>query len=227
MFERPHHRRVAKLLDALDGALLETHRCFFGGGTAMVLRHGEYRESFDVDLLVSDLAGYRELRRLVTGSGGIGALARHQLHQLRAVRADQYGVRTLIEIDGDALKFEIIHEGRIELDTPQHEDRVCGVATLSAVDMAATKLLANADRWADRAVHSRDIIDLAMMGPPRDVLAAAMTKAGVPYGDSVRECLDKAIDYLRDNPHRLDECLAALNMRTPKAVLWQRIKALR
>lgn len=40
MFERPHHQRIA-------------------------LRHGEYRESVDIDFLVSDAAGYRELRQLV------------------------------------------------------------------------------------------------------------------------------------------------------------------
>ena len=38
-----------------------------------------------------------------------------------------------------------------------------GVATLSRTDMFAEKLLANADRWNEKSVASRDIIDLAMM----------------------------------------------------------------
>ena len=216
------------MLDALDGELLEMHHCLFGGGTAIVLRHGEYRESVDIDFLVSDIDGYRELRQRATGSQGIGALARDDLNQLREVRADQYGIRTLIDIDGEPIKFEIIHEGRIVLDAAGREDRVRAVATLSALDMATTKLLANADRWADRAVHSRDIIDLAMMAPPRRLLQEAIDKASVPYGKSVQECLDRAIDYLRENPHRLDECQEALKMQgTTKAVLWQRIKSLR
>lgn len=56
----------------------------------------------------------------------------------------------------------------------------------------------------------------------------AIVKASVPYGDSVRESLNRAIDYLQANPHRLHECQQALKMKgTPKAVLWQRIKKLR
>ncbi|MBM3349738.1 MAG: nucleotidyl transferase AbiEii/AbiGii toxin family protein, partial [Betaproteobacteria bacterium] len=31
------------------------HQCFFGGGTAITLRHGEYRESVDIDFLISDV----------------------------------------------------------------------------------------------------------------------------------------------------------------------------
>ena len=50
MFERPHHRRVAEALSALDADLLDEARCFFGGGTAIVLALGEYRESVDIDL---------------------------------------------------------------------------------------------------------------------------------------------------------------------------------
>jgi hypothetical protein len=33
------------VLQSLNAELLRTHRCYFGGGTAIVLRHGEYRES--------------------------------------------------------------------------------------------------------------------------------------------------------------------------------------
>lgn len=225
MFERPHHRRIAKLLGALDGALLREHHCWFGGGTAIALSHNEYRESVDVDFLVSDLAGYRELRRLATSGDGINALARRELHILREVRADQYGIRTLIEIDGEAIKFEIIHEGRISLDDPGYEDQVCEVAALTAVDMAATKLLANADRGADRGVYSRDIIDLAMMELSPELFHAGVAKASEAYGDSILQSLNAAIEFLRDNPHRLDECQRALSMSgVPKAVLWQRIK---
>lgn len=62
MFERPHHRRIAQILLALDAQHLRDRHCLFGGGTAMALRYGEYRESVDIDFLVSDVASYRELR---------------------------------------------------------------------------------------------------------------------------------------------------------------------
>ena len=49
MFERPHHKRIAHVLASLDANLLARSHCLFGGGTAMALRHGEYRESVDID----------------------------------------------------------------------------------------------------------------------------------------------------------------------------------
>lgn len=45
MYKRAHHQHVFKLLQALDGALLEQTECYFGGGTAIVLSLDEYRES--------------------------------------------------------------------------------------------------------------------------------------------------------------------------------------
>ena len=77
VFERPHHQRIASVLQGLDGELLRTHACSFGGGTAIALRYGEFRESVDIDFLVSDLAHYRQLRLLATGPRGFAALARH------------------------------------------------------------------------------------------------------------------------------------------------------
>ena len=67
VFERPHHQRIASVLQGLDGELLRTHACSFGGGTAIALRYGEFRESVDIDFLMSDLAHYRQLRLLATG----------------------------------------------------------------------------------------------------------------------------------------------------------------
>ncbi len=58
MFERPLHQRIAQVLSSLDGSLLKKHGCLFGGGTVIALRFGEYRESVDIDFLVSDLNGY-------------------------------------------------------------------------------------------------------------------------------------------------------------------------
>ena len=93
--------------------------------------------------------------------------------------------------------------------------------------MAATKLLANSDRWGDDAVMSRDLIDLAMMEPDPELLRGAMAKAAAAYGKSIAADLDKAIEALRTRPHRLDRCMEALQMTTvPKALLTSRITAL-
>lgn len=96
MFERAHHRRIATVLGALDAGLLADSACLFGGGTAIAMRYGEYRESVDIDFLISDKDGYRRLRQLLTGAAGIQAIASagKTLTQVRETRADQYGIRT-------------------------------------------------------------------------------------------------------------------------------------
>jgi hypothetical protein len=229
LFERPHHRRIATVLQALDADALAANACLFGGGTAMALRYGEYRESVDIDFLVSRVEGYRHLRQRLTGPDGMRAITGpgHTLTQAREVRADQYGIRTMLRVDGVDIKFEIVLEGRIGLETPGTDDRQCGVATLTPLDMATSKLLANSDRWRDDAVMSRDLIDLAMMAPPRALMKRALAKAGEAYGDSVAADLAAAVEDLRVRPHRLDQCMRAMAMNTvSKAALWARIRAL-
>jgi hypothetical protein len=228
MFERLHHQRIATVLEALDGPLLARHGCLFGGGTAIALRCGEFRESVDIDFLVSNAEGYRELRQLLTGPGGVSAITRTPLAftQLRELRADQYGLRTVLDVSGTPIKFEVVREARIAFDKSTPDDTICGLATLTPLDMATSKLLANADRWADDGVFSRDLIDLAMLAPPLALFRQAVAKAEVAYGRSIRESLAKAIEQLRTRQGRLDRCMAAMQMNLPKAVLWQRIRVI-
>lgn len=228
LFEREHHRRVARVLQALDAPWLATQGCLFGGGTAMALRYGEYRESVDVDFLVSSREGYRTLRQRLTGPAGVNAVTRPgwTLSQARELRADQYGLRTQLLVEGVQVKFEIVLEARITLEPPGADDQVCGVATLTPLDMAASKLLANSDRWRDDAVFSRDLIDLAMMAAPRRLLRQAIEKAGAAYGASIESDLARAIQDLRDRPQRLEQCMKAMQVTTARALLWQRIRAL-
>ncbi len=229
MFERPHHRRIATVLQALDADVLLASGCLFGGGTAMALRFGEYRESVDIDFLVSRVDGYRQLRQHLMGPEGLRAITRpgHVLTPSREIRADQYGMRTLLQAEGADIKLEIVLEGRIELEAPGPDDHLCGVATLTPLDMVTSKLLANADRWRDDAVLCRDLIDLAMLAPPKKLLRRAIDKARAAYGDDVLADLAKAIENLRERPHWLDICMKAMAMTTvSKAALWSRIRAL-
>lgn len=229
MFERPHHRRIASVLQALDADVLLANACLFGGGTAMALRFGEYRESVDIDFLVSRVDGYRQLRQRLTGPEGLRAITRpgHVLNPSREMRTDQYGMRTLLQVEGADIKLEVVLEARIELEAPGPEDRLCGVATLTPLDMVTSKLLANSDRWRDDAVLSRDLIDLAMMAPPKKLLQRAIDKARAAYGDNVAADLAKAVENLRERPHRLDHCMKAMAMTTvSKAALWSRIRTL-
>jgi hypothetical protein len=229
LFEREHHRAVALVLQALRPDVLAQCNCWFGGGTAMALRYGEYRESIDVDFLVSDRSGYRELRQMLGGTAGLGPIVREgmTLPLAREVRTDQYGIRTQVKSGSAAVKFEIVLEGRIALDQPGNDDQVCGIRTLTPLDLATETLLANADRWPDDAVHSRDLIDLAMQDAPRALLLRACGKAEQAYGASVRDALAKAIEALRSRPGRLQECMNALAMTTvSRAALWQKMRRL-
>ena len=230
MFERPHHQRIAQVLRALNAPLLRENHCLFGGGTAIALRYGEYRESVDIDFLVSDLASYRNLRQLLTNPGGIAGIVDENatpLEQIKEVRADQYGIRTALRVADQPIKFEIVLEGRIQLAAPTVKDEVCGVATLSPLDMATSKLLANSDRWGDDGVFNRDVIDLAMMKPSLALLRQALLKAHGAYGDAIRQDLDKALLRLQTRQGWLERCMQAMAMVEPKAVVWQRLRALR
>ena len=230
MFERSHHQRIAHVLSALDVSVLAQNACWFGGGTCIALKFGEYRESVDIDFLVSDPAGYRELRQLLTGPDGLAPITREgamPLELLREVRADQYGIRTQVRMDGHAIKFEIVREARILFQEPVPQEQICGVNTLTLLDLAASKMLANSDRQADDGVFSRDIIDLAMMNLKLPQLRRAFEKATEAYGTTIARDLEKAIDRMQNRQGWLDRCMQVMAMDMPKAVLWQKIRSLR
>ena len=228
MFKREHHNSIALILQSLNTELLNTNACLFGGGTAIVLAREEYRESTDIDFLVSDRKGYQNLRSLLKEKGIIG-ISRPGVHlsSLSDIRADQYGIRTMLQVGSAEIKFEIVFEARISLISPNSENQICGVATLTEIDMAATKLLANSDRWPDDSVHSRDLIDLAMLNLDQNRLQQSLYKAKKAYGESVERDLNKAIDSLAQRKGRLEVCMDSLKMNeVPKAQLWQKIRNL-
>lgn len=230
MFERPHHQRIATILSTLNGDLLKEHGCLFGGGTVIALSFGEYRESVNIDFLLSDVTHYRSLRQLLTGTGGVNSISlpgQPPLVQLRDIRADQYGIRTMLLVADQPIKFEIILEGRIELAAPKAKDIVCGIYTLTGLDMVTSKLLANSDRWADDGAFSRDLIDLAMMQPRLTLLRQAISKAEGAYGRAIRIDLEKAVHQLQQRQGWIERCMQAMAMTLPKALVWQRVHNLR
>lgn len=225
MYSRPHHLRIQRILESLNADLLLRNQCLFGGGTAIALTHGEYRESVDVDLIVSSKAGYRELRGLVN-SAGIESLMNRPLPLRREARIDQYGIRCAFDIDGMAIKFEIVLEGRVELQDPLPEDRVNGVWALTMRDKVATKLMANSDRWADDSVWSRDIIDLAVLADGKVADPAGVAAAVQAYGSSVLVDFEKARNNLLGREGRLHTCMARLQMTMPEDTLRGLIQSL-
>jgi len=223
-FTRHRHRLVWQILDSLNPALLASTRCFFGGGTRIVLELDEYRESLDVDFLCSDRAGYRTLRSMIT-QRSFGDLFRRDVELMREIRADMYGIRTYLSVEGEALKFEIIAEGRIEL---------CGldaapfpVPPLDRTSCFAEKLLANTDRGRDDSTRSRDLIDLAFMSAAwsREDLRLGFEKAIEAYGDAVHRELAATLTRFEDKGHR-QRCVADLSVSDPRK-LTRGLKTLR
>ena len=227
MFERARHRRIARLLECLNAELLRANHCWFGGGTAIALRCNEFRESADVDFLVSELQGYRDLRQRMRGARDLAPLLRAGAPQFvleREARVDQYGIRAFVVVNTEPVKFEIVNEGRIVLDTPARRDVLCGIATLSLTDLAASKLLANSDRWADESIFARDAIDLAMLDLPPRRLATALDKAMAAYGTAVVDDMHAALHQLRERPAWLQHCMRALSIHMPAAAMQENLR---
>lgn len=209
MFDRPPHQRIAQFLALLNAEFLAQSGCYFSGGTAIALSLNEYRESVDVDFLCGSMDGYRALRNTITNAS-LGNILSGPVELARDVRADRYGIRTFVRIDGTPIKFEIVSEGRIAISGSM--DPVFGVPTLSRLDMYAEKLLANADRCGDLSVASRDAIDLAMLIEHWGVIPEeAWKKARRVYGQSVDTYYNKAIELVSD-PGYLVSCLQKMRM---------------
>lgn len=217
-FVRPRHRAVIRALKALDGRFLERAQCYFGGGTRIVLALGEYRESADVDLLCSSREGYRALRSMVSGRS-LGRIASARVGLVREVLADRYGIRTVLDIGGEPLKFEIILEGRIDLSGGRENG--IPVPALDARSCFAEKFLANADRWNDESVLGRDIIDLSFMVARwgREPLHEGLALASAAYGRAARSSAHRAATKLLERPAWRRRCVAALGVSDTRTLV--------
>jgi len=228
VFRRQHHQRIELVLGGLDHEMLRDNNCYFGGGTAIALTRGEFRESKDLDFLVSDLDCYQGLRDRVRTAGPSSLFA-----DTRGIGlppkfiGDQYGLRGWVEVVGSKIKLEIISEGRISFQEPGKDNQIASVAMLTQTDLVAEKLLANSDRFLDTATFSRDLIDLAFMEIESVRTSPAFAKASVAYGDAIVRDLDSAIERFLGDLGWVDRCLAALDISAPRAIVTSLVERLR
>lgn len=210
-FSRPRHDAVDKVLARLNADFLDRAKCFFGGGTRIVLELNEYRESADIDFLCSDRQGYRELRSTIRHNS-LGELASAPLELLREVRADQYGLRTVLQVDHEPIKFEIINEARIDL-AGVLIDRL-HVPCLDRTCCFAEKVLANDDRWLDESAASRDVIDVAYMIDAWGMQAfiEGTHRARDAYGKRTDASLRASAQQLLDKKPYFRKCVASLGI---------------
>jgi len=189
-----------------------------------VLALNEYRKWVDIDFLCAFQEGYRELRNTIHDTS-LGAIFSRPVQLARKVRADRYGINTFPRIDGVPVKFEIVIEGRIQIEGGMNT--ATDVPTLKRTDMYAEKLPANTDRYRGKAVASGDIIDLVMMiGHWGAVPQAAWDKVHQAYGSSSDRAFQVAIEMVSDRAY-LAQCLAKMHMalelvdQIPAVLAWR------
>lgn len=216
MFQQQLRQQILKILGSLRTDFFRDCQIYFGGGTLLALKYGEYRLSKDIDFLCSSQQGYRQLRQAIF-SDGYAALFQDQqgLDFPREIQANRYGVRFPVDIGGQTIRVEIVSEGRIELGEAEQLDW-CPVLSLNGVDIVAEKLLANSDRWNDTSVLSRDLIDLAMLRFQGELPAAAFEKAEAAY--PVVEPLRRTISWFEERPDYQARCFEALQIRDVAAI---------
>lgn len=222
MFEREAHGVVLEILGLLRADVLQSCRFLFGGGTRIVLELGEYRESRDIDFLCSDPKGYADLRFEASRRGFSALFTAEGLERLqfpREMRIDQYGIRFTAALGETALRVELIREARIDLD-PGERPAWSPVDCLTVSDCYAEKLLANSDRWADRQVFSRDLLDLAALrascGP---IPKAAWRKVEAAYKSAAADDFRKALALFDGDPTYRRRCFEGLDVRDSAELL--------
>jgi Nucleotidyl transferase AbiEii toxin, Type IV TA system len=179
-FEIGHHQLIYQVLESLNCDFLSECRAYFGGGTLISLDLGEYRTSNDIDFICALGSDYRKLRNAISDRNPRILLKDNSDLEIERFTADQYGIRMAIVIDRIPIKTEIIAEARFDLDSPR-QPSWSPVECLSISDCFTSKLLANADRYADPSVYSRDLIDLAFLRNELPIPPLAIEKAEAAY----------------------------------------------
>jgi hypothetical protein len=213
-FRLKYHHKILTILESLDPEVLSRGSAYFGGGTLLSLDFGEYRWSQDIDF-ISPVAssGYRHLRTVVF-EGGYKALFR-DLSKIQIGRGttDQYGIRMLVIVDNIPIKTEIIAEGRFQVSDPRYPSW-SPVACLSIIDCFTSKLLANADRYPDDSVESRDLIDLAVLRLQSELPSESIRKAEKAY--EVMRPLKAAVERFQQREAYRERCFASLQVDKPQ-----------
>lgn len=216
-FRRPLHARIARILGRMDAKFLEAIACYFGGGTQLSLVYGEYRQSRDIDFIVSSREGIRAIRETVN-SRSLGKLFKDPVTLVRDVITDRDAVRTFIveEPAAQPIKFEIIYEGRIDVEGVA--DRTLLVPTLTPRCAVAEKFLANTDRGLDKTTYARDAIDLAFIALELDekTFAQGYQRAVGAYGASVPQQFNAVLKRLEIDAAYRSECIAELMIEDPR-----------
>lgn len=191
-----HHQLIRTALDNFDHDFFRENRIIFGGGTRIALELNEYRESIDIDFLCPDKQSFRAVR-LETSEKSLGKLVKEDFYYPREIRADRDAVRCFIEISDIPIKLEFVSfaDYNLQID-PNNPFKV---PALSRSSCYLTKLLANADRYANPPY--KDIFDiLAMFSHWGKIPDDAWDEADTHYGKAlVFRNLKKSCEHISNN----------------------------
>jgi len=211
-FKLDHHKKILTILESFDADVLRESTTYFGDGTLLALDFGEYRLSKDVDFICPiSTSGYKQLRTIIFNHGYQALLRDQNRVQVGRGNNNQYGIRMVINVDGEPIKTEIIAEARFELDPPRYPTW-SPVACLSLSDCFTAKLLANSDQFMDDSVEARDLIDLAVLRLQSPIRPEAIRKAENAY--EVMRPLESAIQRFQQRETHRERCFSGLQIDT-------------
>lgn len=178
---RTHHTVIMQALDQFNADYLQQHGILFGGGTRIALELDEYRESIDLDFFCPHKDAFRAVR-LQVKENSLGQLVKQDFSYPRGIRADRDAVRCFICIHNTTIKLEFISFADYDLQPDQAS--IFPVPYIDRHTCFFTKLLANADRYADPPF--KDIFDLLVMTDYwGEIPQTALLAADKHYGQKV------------------------------------------
>jgi hypothetical protein len=204
------HNQILTILECLNSEILKNGSAYFGGGTVLALDFEEYRSSVDIDFIASvNNGGYKYLRTVIFDNGCEGLFSNLSNIKLGRTTTDQYGIRMVVYVEDIPIKTEIIAENRFQLDTPRYPNW-SPVPCLSLNDCFTSKLLSNSDRYIDKSVKSRDLIDLAVLRLQSPIPESAIDKAENAY--EVIRPLKRAIALFQEKSEYRQSCFEELQI---------------
>lgn len=217
MFKLDHHNNVITILNSIRSDFFNDISAYFGGGTLLTLLYGEYRLSKDIDFICPVGDGYRMLRSEIYDKN-YNAIFKDftKITLPREIKADQYGIRFAVKVADTPIKFEIIAEARISFQTADFHTW-SDIPCLNFEDSCTEKLLSNSDRWADRSVESKDLIDLSILRLQSEIPEASFRKAEAAY--TVLKPLERSISFFQSEPDYRAKCFSSLQVQNRAKII--------
>ena len=191
---------------------LRKNHVLVGGDTRIVMELGQYRESGNIDFLCLDTQSFRAVRAQVSTTS-LGEITTNPFELAREVICDQYGIRTVISINGISLTVAIKNLTGFRL-----KKAIKAPFPAECIDRSScyiTKILSLTD--GGMAPAKTDFIDLLMMfhqwgAPPQEVWA----EVDRHYGTTSKQKLLCELKGFITNPEQVFAAATRLQIYSPQ-----------